>query len=751
VLYRQADTVYNNGADQATIYIYSTDPEVAMYSLSFLEVGMGNGDYIPDFNGANGKVYKWVEPVGGVKQGNYLPASFLVAPKKQQVVSTGFDYTIGKHTVLSAELGYSNFDVNTFSKKDKANDKGYAAKIGLTNTSRVHLLSHQMQMITDGGYEYVDARFTPLERLRDVEFLRDWGLEYTVPPATEQLFNAGTQLVDDKNNTVKYQFSSYLRNTGFKGFRNSLSQVQAFGGWRFNNRADLTHTMDSANSGYFFRPVLDFSRQFHRLKDYTLGSSYSLEHNESRNKATDTVTFTSFSFETIRVYLKSPEKNPNHWQLAWFTRTNKYPFDQGLRVADRSQNINLSAELLKNEHHQFRLNATYRELSLVRRTVTLQEADKSLLGRAEYQVNEWKGFLTGNILYEVGAGQEQKRDYAFLEVPAGQGEYAWLDYNNDGIPQLNEFEIARFQDQARYIRIFTPSNEYIKAGYNTLNYHVNLNPRTIIDASKAGGMTRILSNINLQSSLQLLKKEINGDRPLFNPFRKQLNDTSLIALNSVWVNTLSYNRFSTSWGMDLTSTRNRSRSLLTYGYETRTLEEWAWKGRINVTRTLMTDLVLKRGNNTLSSSNAKFDNRNYHINSFSAEPRISYTRNTSFRFSTGYKLVDKTNRSGDREKYQSHSVNSELKYNILQNSSIQAGFTYTDISFKSGAGGVVITNSTVSYIMLDGLLPGKNYLWNVDLSKRLSNNLELTLQYEGRKPGSSRVVNIGRAAIRALL
>ena len=97
------------------------------------------------------------------------------------------------------------------------------------------------------------------------------------------------------------------------------------------------------------------------------------------------------------------------------------------------------------------------------------------------------------------------------------------------------------------------------------------------------------------------------------------------------------------------------------------------------------------------------------------------------------------------EKAVFNSFNINAKYNTISNTSLMAGFQFSNINFKG------VDNTTVSYIMLEGLLPGKNLLWNINLTKRLINNLEINIEYEGSKPAGTRIINTGTTSIRALL
>ncbi len=734
---------FNPGSGIDSFYRYSVDPSLAKYNLAFVDVGQGNGNYIPDFNGANGKVYKYLTSVAGVKQGRYEPVIILVTPKKQQLATLGADYLLNEKTTLKTEFALSNYDINTFSGKDNGDDLGLAAKIQFGNTTLIKSSGiKKVNLITNLDYEYVQNKFKPLERLRYVEFSRDWGLGLQSMPATENIIKASARLQSITNNSLSYQMMNYNRSDDYNGFQQTIQQVYNQKGWQMNNQFAYTSFNAAQTKGNFLKPVLDISKEMKKLNDYRLGVRYALEQSTSRDKATDTLTPLSFSFDIYSTYLKSSERKKNKYGLTFFTRSDKYQLGKDFIRGDRSMNLNLQSELLSNQKHQFLFNATFRKLKVLD-SISRQKEDETVLGRVEYLINEWKGLVTGNILYELGTGQEQKRDFVYLEVPAGTGQFAWNDYNNDGIQQLNEFEEALFSDQAKFIRIFTPTNDFIKANYTTFNYSLRINPRAVLSRSDLKNLSKLISRTSLQTSLQVNRKSIAQGSTEFSPFKYELADTALIALNTVFLNTFSFNRFSSKWGFDISNLRNSGKVLLTYGYESRKLNDWIFKFRWNISRSITLDLNSKKGLNGLYTPS--FANRNYELDIFNIEPKIVFIQGTKFRLTAGYKLDNKKNLAlYGGEKSVSNSINLETKYNVLQNSSVTGRFTFNNIDYKSPV------NTTVSYIMLDGLLPGSNYLWNIDLTKRLINNLELNFAYEGRKPGNARTVHIGRASVRAL-
>lgn len=741
IVYRLVDTVVNS-VMYNSVLVYTVIDQPNVYGASFTDAGIGNGDYVLETAGANGRVYKWVAPVNGVKQGRYVPAIHLVAPRTQQMLTVGADYKFNKNLQMKSELAMSRYDINTFSSKDKNNDDGFAGRLLMEYANKFKgSIKNPLQYKLTGGYEYVQQSFQPLERLRAVEFTREWGLPIYLKQEKEQVINAAVELNKGRDHQFSYAVTNYKRGDLFTGLRQVVQHSLTKSGWTWLGSINYSSTDSGTSKGYFARPSLDLRKRFDKLGQIEIGGKYYLEHSERRNSISDSLSSLSFMWDTWTVFLRSKDA-PNKWGANFYTRRDKLPFGKDLEQVDRSFNYNAYVELMNNEHHQFRLNATLRELKVYNPQLTNEKPEHTLLGRAEYFINEWKGMINGNVLYEAGSGQEQRRDYSFLEVPAGQGQYTWNDYNNDGIPQLNEFEIAIYKDQAKYIRIYTPTLDFIKANYNQFNYNLNINPRAAIDFAKAKGLKKFIAKISAQSSMQIYKKEISDKNISWNPFSKPEADTSLISLTSVMANSLFFNRTSPVWGFDVTHLQNVGRSILTYGLETKTLSDLSTRIRWNIGKHFTSYITVRKISNKLETP--KFGNRNYNLDQWVGEPSISYINGTKYRISLNYKFEEKNNLDGAKEKATVHSLISEVKYSVLSSSTINGKFQFSNISF-TGA-----TNTTVAFIMLDALLPGKNFLWNLDFTRRLSNNMEINLQYEGRKPGQTKIVHTGTVSVRAL-
>ena len=739
LLYRKLDTLYGGG-NRDTIFVYEPRNLAGVYSLSFSDLGEGMGDYILDNDlASNGKIYKWVapDPNTGKKKGRYEPVILLVAPKQQSVFSLSVAWNATQNSELQADLALSVFDPNRFSSANGQN--GNAAKLIYKN-NKILQKEKELVLKTELNAEYNSIGFKPIERLRTVEFTRDWGLDLQVQPAEERLLKAEFKILDKSGGSIDYLIGNYARNKDYNAYRHQFSHLYSKGGWRLDNQLSFTNFEDALQKGAFFRPSANLLKKFPKLSNREFSLKYTLENNQTKFNINQNLTPGSFSFSTFQVSTQTDPDQMNKWGFKYFTRADALPLDNLLQRSDRSQNFNLNGEWMSNQHHQIRFNATYRKLN--RNNIFPNAAsDESILGRVEYFTTFWKGAITGSSLYELGGGQEPRKDFTYFEVPTGQGEYAWFDYNNDGLQQLNEFETAKFKDQARFIRIFTPTSEFVRANYLNFNYNLVFDPSVALKQDKDSRFTNFIKRFYFQSSIQIIDKSTEDKKRNLNPFSLKGPDTTLIITERLQSHSFSYNRLSQIWGVDLNYLNNVSKSFLSYGFESREFRDLTLRIRSNWFKILTLDLIGKNSLNQLETPG--FQNRNYRVYSKVIEPRLTYTYSTTFRLQAGYKLDEK--RNNGIEKAVIRGVQLDGRYNIVSNTSIASRFTLNKIIFTGSP------SSTLGYIMLDGLLPGKNMIWSTDITKRLGSFLEISLQYEGRKSQTSGMVHLGRAQVRALL
>jgi len=94
-----------------------------------------------------------------------------------------------------------------------------------------------------------------------------------------------------------------------------------------------------------------------------------------------------------------------------------------------------------------------------------------------------------------------------------------------------------------------------------------------------------------------------------------------------------------------------------------------------------------------------------------------------------------------------NSLKAELKFTSLKQGNATASFSLVNIAYAD----TKEKNAQVEFVMLEGLQNGRNFVWNLTLARKLSDNIELIISYDGRKTGqSTKLIHTGSAQIRAV-
>jgi len=732
VLYKAIDTLGFN-----PVYVYSTNSDSAIYQLGFSLLGANKGNYIQIQSSANGKVYQWVVPIAGVPQGEYEPVVLLVTPKTKQMATFGGQYSFSKESFISWEGGVSNNDINTFSDKDRSDDVGYAFKVNTQNKIRLADKKEPWKFKIGTGYEFLDRYFTPIERFRAVEFERNWNITNVSFTSNQQVFDAYLGFEKKKKADLSYMVS-VLKNEGeYDGIRNSLFTLYNLKGFIFKGDGSYL-TTKGINNTQFIKHKATLSKG---IKWLVIGVEEETEQNKFYiNEHTDSLQANSFEFISWNAFVHNADTTINKFMVSYKQRMDNAPLATDFNATTLAEDVTFSLGLLKNKNHKFRTKVTYRKLEILSTTLSALNPEENILARVEYVAKFLKSAITSNTYYEVGSGLEVKKEFSFIEVQPGQGTHAYIgDLNGNGVKDLNEFEVAAFQDQATFIKIFTPTNDYVRIYTNQFNQGLFLRPETKWGAEK--GWKKMFSRFSNRTNYRVSRK-VSDKLNYYNPFMGDISDTSLVTLNFGFLNTIYFNRTGTKFGTQFTFQDNRDRSLLTNGIESRQNLTRAIKTRWNITRIFTISLLTANG--AKSSVSEFFNNRNFEIKSIEAEPKFTFQPNAKFRISVLYTYEEKKNNEFfGGEELVSQKAGTEIRYNVASKGSFRAGFNYIENEFS------VTNNASLTYEMLEGLQQGANMTWELTYQQNLSKHMQLSLNYNGRKSEETPIIHTGGVQVRA--
>ncbi|MCA6073619.1 hypothetical protein [Fulvivirga sedimenti] len=733
ILYERRDTTLTGGETEE-IFLYSTDMERATFRVRFTQTGENGGNYVLDRITANGRIYKWVAPVNGVPQGNYIPFIQLPAPNKRQMVTLGAGFEMNEHEEVFAETAVSSFDQNLYSDIGNTDNNGFAIKSGITSRGRKvsFLNGYTWNALMD--FEFDDENFRPIDRFRDIEFNRDWNYDPRTDTLrnTEQIINAGFGIKKDAGRAFQYGLTYRKRGEQVDGLQHRLELDQQWKSIKLRSQFfQMNNDVETFNASWT-RLSADLSVE---RKKWVPGYIFALDKNRQSyaDRDTSAMYFTSHEF-----YVHQGAESKWLYDFRYTYRNDERPLNGVIQPYSTSNTFRTMIGR-DFEYHRLQAMFTYRAQDLLDKV----EDEETISSRVEWQGSWLKNVLRTDVTYAVSNSQELRREYVFIRVPAGEGTHTWRDLNVDGIQDFNEFFIAVNPDERNFAKIFVPTNDFVTAFQNLLiaQFQITL-PESWKDR---GGVPALLAKFSNNSSWTADNKITSDDiADKLLAFARAIDEEDILAQRNIFRSTTFFNRANAVYGMEFTVFHSRQKQLLSSGVEGAENRTYNFILRYNPSRIYNLKLRAGQGNKTAFSD--FLPDRNFLIRSKRINPEASWQPGIHHRFTLQYMFERRENVADEvgNEQAVSNEFQFDYRFSKASSSVMNARVSLISIDFEG------IENSPVGYELLNALNPGRNVTWSLVWQQKITKGLQLNLSYDGRASENNRVIHTGRVQVSAL-
>lgn len=710
-------------------YKYSTHKDSAHYKLKFIFLGENKGNYIALKSQVNGKIYEWVSPKQGIMQGSYTINRRLIAAQSHNIIDAGILFNLSDKFKSSIEFSFSNKDKNTFSNKDDKNNKGIALLWKTENIT--YIRNKNIKLINSLDIEYISSNYQNLISHRDIEFSRNWNINNNIELTNESFINSKNKLVNKKWGFINCNLSYLKRGSLYNASKQDYGLNYTY------KKLSLTSNIDWLNS-YEKLFKTSFLRT-HILLKYKLGkASISVKRSSEDNKYKEgkNLLLNSFSNETYSFIAEKKFNDKTYINFSFTERKNFIPKENSMQIESKSKDLLLEVQIRKTRKNSIKANINYRlnkYINIDSKNINKQE--KTFIGRIEHKLRIKKSFIYSSTFYELGSGLEAKKEIQYIETAAGMGNYIWIDYNKNEIQELNEFELAKFKDQAKYIKINIPGKEYTKVYTKQYRQSIHIKPRALL-----GLKNSFLKYFSNKLNLRIKEKTSNSDlRKYWNPLVFKASHEDII-YSSYINNTLSYSSKKRKLRIDYIYKNNTDKQELSNTIISNKISDdgllinyksnnyYVIRNKTNIGSKKRKDLI--------------FEKKSYNIEYLKNIINLKLQCTSSLQIGLEYYFAKEKNKLGEELMY-SHNLGCDVSSVIKKKSKVRLTYNFVMIKFTDYG------NQSINYAMLAGLQAGNNSLWSVSYRQKVSKLFNINISYNGRKSSDMRIIHNASMEIRA--
>lgn len=740
VYYKKHEPSPCGDLDSIYIFFNSTDSTAQKkYNVTFTYVGEGNGDYLLDtISSINGNKYVFIQRNSNCeKQGNYDAIRLISTPKNLQNITFSSSFK-DSTTSFDYEIGLSNYNSNRFNPESI---KGYSNYLSAEKKYVRKKTSYILSMTN----ELVSANFKTPTPWRVQEFNREWSLgnidKFNEEKSLQSL-SAFTGKISRKKTTLDYKIEHLFIENKYNGIQNKVRLKTRYKNWVIEEIASIQQARRNSEQTNQLSNLVNLKRNWKRSEFET---EFKVKHAKNYNIYSDITESGVFQYLTFENHFQQYIKD----SLSYITFEFRSRFN---RISPSYNQLSKWAnELTINHHsefktHKFDLSATYRNQTPF---ASEAEAKQYYLGRVQHRYfNPKSKWLLSQTSLTLGSGQERRISFGFLQVQQGLGQYQWVDFNKNGIQEIDEFQISSFPDSALYIKIAQPTSEFVQTNSLSLSQTLNISLNKIKKAPK------FIKKWSNQNTFNIKRNALKnaGIKPLVE-FNKNSLDTLIVGEQLNFRSSLYYNRGQYALNGVLEKLITRSKTFSQQGVQFLS----STKNRLYLSTpigdfwntSIETNQVFKGLNFGFSTPN------NYNLEIQTIKPEVSYLPNRNLKINLFTSLKKGSQTEIDSILLRSNALGLELDFNVtkikdkrfraLQNTTLKVNFSWINNSYNGSQ------NTTAAYVFLEGLSTGENYVWQINLNKRLGKSLQLNFSYQGRRTGTSKkIIHNGQAQINAI-